>query len=202
MRYIWTVLLYHFLPSLKKLHYSVFPKLLGFICKIFLEVFIFAYGLERIYHGKNFLITGTNNSQIERDLERREDAIEYSNQIPIKQLFSYNQCNVRFCIIVIASSVRHFWLFFCYSVFQFIKLIAIFSKIDGFTLRKKLIVNLSNPTNKRTFFGWSPEFAIEDLLSLNHAFLMNILIQSPSLVSSQVSLKKDFFHVVGEGNRT
>lgn len=42
---------------------------------------------------------------------------------------------MRFCIV--ASSGRQFWLFFCFDI---IKLITIFCRIDGFTLRKELRV--------------------------------------------------------------
>ena len=87
--YIYIILLYHVLPSLKKPHYSLFPKLLGFICKIFLEErFFFRFGA--IYHEKNFFITGTNN-WIEQDLGSTEGAIECPNQT-VTTFFLCNIC--------------------------------------------------------------------------------------------------------------
>ena len=54
---IYTILLYHVLPSFKKPHYSLFPKLLGFICKIFLEVRFFSLwshlSRKEFFHNRN-----------------------------------------------------------------------------------------------------------------------------------------------------
>ena len=79
LRYIWTVL-----PSSISQIASLFPfylsKLLRFICKIFLEMrFYFAYWIETVYHGENFLITRTSNSRIEQDLGNTEDRMPQSN---------------------------------------------------------------------------------------------------------------------------
>ena len=79
LRYIWTIL-----PSSISQIASLFPfylsKLLRFICKIFLEMrFYFAYWIETVYHGENFLITRTSNSRIEQDLGNTEDRMPQSN---------------------------------------------------------------------------------------------------------------------------
>ena len=136
-------LLHHLLLFLRKSHYSLFPKL-KFICKIFFlyfYVFLFCLRIRTVYYGKNFLITGINNSQIEQNLgnTRRCDRMFQSNfSLPVN-------ARMQFCIVVMASSVHQFWSFFCYGVFQFIKLIEIFCRIDGFILRKKLIIDYSFP---------------------------------------------------------
>ena len=135
--------------SLRKPHYSLFLKLLRLTCKIFLGVFLFCLRIRTVHHKENLLMTETSNSRIQRYLGNTEDAIERPNQTTL-QLFFYNQCNMRFYIIAMknnASSVRKFWPFFYYGDFQFIKLIAIFSKIDGFLEKgAHSRLYLSNPT--------------------------------------------------------
>ena len=55
----------------------LFLKLLGFICKIFLELsFYFAYRLESFIIERIFLITRTSNNQIKQNLGSTENAIE------------------------------------------------------------------------------------------------------------------------------
>ena len=109
---------------------SFFQNCWGFICKIFLEVcFYFTFGLESFIIERIF-----NNIRIDQDLGYIEDAIERPNQTVFLSV------NIRFYIVMMTSSVRQF-SFFYYGVFQFIKLIAMFSKINDFTLRKKFIVN-------------------------------------------------------------
>ena len=96
-----------------------------------------------------------------------------------------------------AWSVRQFWLFSCYGVFRFIKLIfAIFCRIDDFISRKKLM-NYTFPIllpqiNKRTLLEWTPDLAIvEDLFALkSSAFSMHIFVQISSPVTS--FFKKSF----------
>lgn len=57
--YVWVII-----------HYFLFPKLLGIICEILLEVFFyFTYRLES-FMKRIFLITETSNNQIEQDLEK------------------------------------------------------------------------------------------------------------------------------------
>ena len=70
-------LLIHFFHLSKSLYYSLFPKLLGFICKVFLEMhFYFAYGLS----WREFFNKGKSNTPIEQDLASIEDEIECLNQ--------------------------------------------------------------------------------------------------------------------------
>ena len=95
-------------------------------------------------------------------------------------------------IVMIASSIRQFWSFFCYSVFQFIKLIATFSKIDGFTLRKELI-NYTFPilsNGEKNFLRMKSRIRNnwKSIVLKSIAFSMHILIQNPSLISSDNSL--------------
>ena len=69
--------------------------------------------------------------------------------------------------------VRQFWPFFYYGDFQFIELIAIFCRIDGFFSEKGTYSRLHtffqmDFLSKRTFLGWSPCFMIvESLLFLD-----------------------------------
>ena len=90
-----------------------------------------------------------------------------------------------------ASSVRQFWLFSCYGVFRFIKLIfAIFCRIDDFTSRKKLIKWTmpfqSYQMDKRTLPGWSPDLmTMEGLFVLkSNAFSMHTFVQISSPMTS------------------
>ena len=93
-------------------------------------------------------------------------------------------------IVVIASSIRQFWSFFYYGVFQFIKLIAIFCRIDDFILRSLVDYIFSILLNRQKNF-LRMKFRLRDSWSFiilkSSAFSMHILIQNPSLISSDKS---------------
>ena len=102
--------------------------------------------MERI-----FLIRETSNNQIEQDLENTEDAIDCRNQAIITFFLQSMQHVILHYDGLVGLSI----LTVFHGIFQFINLIAIFSKIDGFTLRKELIIDLSNLTKwiKELFSG-------------------------------------------------
>ena len=113
-----------------------------------------------------------------------------------------------FCIVVMVSSICQFWPFFCYGVFQFIKLIAnYFSKLMASTLKKELISRLH-----LSKYNWVKSRFHDNLLSLNQvkkkkkSISIHILIIQKNKIQVlsewQASLKKDLFHVTGEENRT
>ena len=90
------------------------------------------------------------------------------------------------------TSIRQFWLLFCDGGFQFIKLIAIFCRIDGFILRKELIVNFLRM--KSRFATWKSR--VENLLS-SSTFSMHKIQISSSMTSlfKKGSLSKSKSHV-------
>ena len=66
---------------------------------------------------------------MEQNLESTKNAVQRPNQTVIT--FFYSQCNIRFCIVMKnnASSIRQFWLCFCYTAFNLSSWLQYFPKL-------------------------------------------------------------------------
>ena len=69
-----------FFYPLRNLIIPSFKIVEAYLQNISRDEFLFRLRIGTVYHEKNFLMTETNNSQIEKDLENAEDAVEYPNQ--------------------------------------------------------------------------------------------------------------------------
>ena len=70
---------YNLLPSPRKPHYDLFPKML-YLQNIHQGVFLFHLWISNIYLGANFLIRGTSSNRMEPGPRSTEDEVERPNQ--------------------------------------------------------------------------------------------------------------------------
>ena len=96
---------------------------------------------------------------------------------------------------------RRFCPFFCYSGFQFIKLITVFDRIDGFILRNSF--HLSN------LIKWMKELSSGEVQTSWQLkvycpwtkCVFDAQFDTKSRLQRQASLRKDLFHITGQANR-
>lgn len=96
---------------------------------------------------------------------------------------------------------RRFCPFFCYSGFQFIKLITVFGRIDGFILRNSF--HLSN------LIKWMKELSSGEVQASWQLkvycpwtkCVFDAQFDTKSRLQRQASLRRDLFHIAGQANR-